>query len=95
MAEETTFETLYAALEEHARKLEEGGLPLEESVATYEKGAAIAGQLRELLQKAEARIRELDVKLQAEEWALSDDPGEYDAEGLAEKMIGADFDGDD
>ena len=95
MAEETTFEALYAALEDYARKLEEGGLPLEESVATYEKGAAVAGQLRELLQKAEARIRELDVKLQAEEWALNEDPGEYDPEGMSGELTDAEFDDDD
>lgn len=78
MADNESFESLYQALEERARKLEDGGLSLEESVATYEEGADIAGRLREMLQQAEARIRRLDVKLQTDEWVLREDSAEYD-----------------
>ena len=52
-----SFEALYAALEEKARKLEMGNLPLEESLALYEEGAAVAARLREILAAAELRIQ--------------------------------------
>ncbi|MFN0096383.1 MAG: exodeoxyribonuclease VII small subunit [Dehalococcoidia bacterium] len=52
-----TFESLYAALEETARKLEQGNLPLEESLALYEQGAGLVAKLRALLEGAEARIQ--------------------------------------
>jgi exodeoxyribonuclease VII small subunit len=54
---ESSFEELYAALEEKARKLEQGNLPLEESLKLYEEGAALADQLRAVLASAELRIR--------------------------------------
>lgn len=83
--EKETFEALYAALEEKARRLEEGGLTLEESVKTYEEGAEIAMRLRELLDQTELRVRELDSKLdgaalQLQEFEVEYDPAFDDAE---------------
>ena len=78
MAEEETFEHLFAALEERARKLEAGGLPLEDAVTTYEEGAAIAGKLKAVLQAAELRIRHLDQRLAEERWELDKEPTGFD-----------------
>ncbi|WBL36341.1 exodeoxyribonuclease VII small subunit [Tepidiforma flava] len=44
------FEALYAQLEEHARRLEQGNLPLEESLKLYEEGAALVDRLRAILE---------------------------------------------
>lgn len=80
MADEERFETLFAALEEHARKLDEGGLSLEESVKTYESGAAIASKLRTMLEQTELRIRELDARMGEPAWQLNEVADEYDGE---------------
>ena len=40
-------------------RLEEGGLPLEESIALYERGAALHAHCARLLDSAEARVQRL------------------------------------
>ena len=40
-------------------RLEEGGLPLEESIALYERGAALHAHCGELLDAAELRVQRL------------------------------------
>lgn len=52
-----SFEALYQQLEEKARLLEAGNLPLEASLKLYEDGAALVDQLRQVLDAAELRIR--------------------------------------
>ena len=44
-----TFEELYRRLEETVAKLEEGGLPLERSLALYEEGMSLARRCQEML----------------------------------------------
>ena len=61
---EQPFEDLVARLEEHARKLEEGNIPLEEAMTTYEEGAALVQQLRKLLDEAELRVQRLQGDLE-------------------------------
>ena len=61
---EQPFEDLVAKLEEHARKLEEGNIPLEEAMTTYEEGAALVQQLRKLLDEAELRVQRLQGDLE-------------------------------
>ena len=79
---EETFEALYGALEEKARALEQGNLPLEESLKLYEEGAALAAKLREVLGAAELRIQQVQrgpaaaVELEAGEPDFAD-PGEF------------------
>lgn len=63
MAAGPTFEELYAALEAKARRLEEGNLPLEESLRLYDEGARLVDQLREVLGKAELQVRTLQTRL--------------------------------
>jgi exodeoxyribonuclease VII small subunit len=54
-----TFEDLFRRLEETVAKLEEGGLPLERSLALYEEGMLLARRCQEMLDSAEVRIRQL------------------------------------
>ncbi len=74
---EPNFEELVAQLEERARKLEAGNIPLEESIATYEEGAALVEQLRKLLGDAELRVQRLQDNLQ-EGASFREEPEPYD-----------------
>ena len=62
MAESTSdvktlpFERAIDELESIVKRLEEGKVPLEESVAIYERGEALKARCEELLRKAEARV---------------------------------------
>ncbi len=57
--EELTFEEAFAELEATVRKLEAGGLTLEESLALYERGQALAARCTHLLDEAELKVRQL------------------------------------
>lgn len=73
-----SFEDLYAALEDRARRLEQGNLPLDQALKLCEEGSAIAAQLREIIAGAELRVTELRRRFDldpdfAEEPAVYDD----------------------
>ena len=51
-----SFERAIEELETIVRRLEEGKVPLEESVAIYERGEALKRRCEELLRQAEARV---------------------------------------
>lgn len=53
------FETAYARLSETAAQLEAGKLSLDESLALYEEGVALARHCEALLDKAELRVQQL------------------------------------
>ena len=55
----STFEQLYAKLEETVTKIEAGGLPLEETLALYEEGMALAKRCQDRLDDAEQKITKL------------------------------------
>ncbi len=76
--ERATFETLYARLEEHARRLEQGNLPLEEALEVYAAGAAIAGQLREILERAELRLETIERQLAGDRRELEELEPDWD-----------------
>ncbi len=57
--ESLTFEEAYRKLEDIVRKLETGGLSLEESIALYEEGMKLVRYCEKLLEKAELRIRQI------------------------------------
>jgi len=54
-----TFEKALAELEQIVQKLERGDVPLEESVAIYERGEALKRRCEELLRLAEARVEKI------------------------------------
>jgi exodeoxyribonuclease VII small subunit len=54
-----TFEASLAALEKIVRQLEQGDLPLEESLKLFEQGVALSRECQERLNQAERRIETL------------------------------------
>jgi exodeoxyribonuclease VII small subunit len=54
-----TFEQAIDQLETIVKRLEEGKVPLEESVAIYERGEALKRRCEELLRQAEARVEKI------------------------------------
>jgi exodeoxyribonuclease VII small subunit len=57
--ETLTFEQAYRELEETVQKLEAGNLPLEEALALYQRGMALAQYCNRRLDSAELRIKTL------------------------------------
>jgi exodeoxyribonuclease VII small subunit len=54
-----SFEKAIEELESIVKRLEEGKVPLEESVAIYERGEALKLRCDELLRQAEARVEKI------------------------------------
>lgn len=57
--EELRFEVAFEELAALVSRLEEGDLPLEESLALFERGQALAARCSELLENAELQLRKL------------------------------------
>jgi exodeoxyribonuclease VII small subunit len=55
-----SFEAAYAELETLIARLDEGALPLDESVALYERARALSAHCQALLDAAELRVTRLD-----------------------------------
>jgi exodeoxyribonuclease VII small subunit len=55
-----TFEQAFAELEESVRTLERGDLPLEESLALYERGQELAAYCARLLDDAELKVQQVE-----------------------------------
>ena len=55
------FEKALAELEEIVKRLERGDVPLEDSIAIYERGEALKKHCEALLKKAEARIEKITI----------------------------------
>ena len=58
-AKNLNFETALAELEAIVARLEKGDVPLEESVAIYERGETLKRRCEELLRQAEARVEKI------------------------------------
>ena len=54
-----SFEKAIEELETIVKRLEEGKVPLEESVAIYERGEALKRRCEEVLRQAEARVEKI------------------------------------
>ena len=61
-----SFEDLIQQLETITKKLEQGGVDLDTSIALYEQGMTIAKLCQELLNKAENKIQDLHQQLDQE-----------------------------
>jgi len=55
------FEKALAELEEIVRQLEQGNVPLEDSIRIYERGEALKAHCDRLLKQAEARIEKINL----------------------------------
>ncbi len=75
---EPSFEDLYKQLEAKAAKLDDGKLPLEESIKLYEEGVELVDRLREMLTSAELRVRTLERRLTDDEFELHEVDEAYD-----------------
>jgi len=53
------FESALAQLESLVARMEDGDLPLEQSLAAYQQGVALARECQSLLDKAEERVKVL------------------------------------
>ncbi|MBP7050180.1 MAG: exodeoxyribonuclease VII small subunit [Phycisphaerae bacterium] len=71
-----TFEQAIGQLREIVNKIEQGQIPLQDSLDQYEKGMALIKHCRDILQKAEKRIE----KISKEEPPESPEEQEEDAE---------------
>jgi exodeoxyribonuclease VII small subunit len=58
-AETLPFDQALAELQETVHRLEQGGLPLEEAIALYERGVALHERCARLLGDAELRVQRL------------------------------------
>jgi exodeoxyribonuclease VII small subunit len=58
------FEKALAELEQIVQRLERGDVPLEESVAIYERGEVLKRRCEELLRQAEARVEKITLDAQ-------------------------------
>ncbi len=54
-----TYEQAFEELEEVVAKLEGGEMPLEESLACFERGLALSARCSELVENAELKLRQL------------------------------------
>jgi exodeoxyribonuclease VII small subunit len=54
-----SFERAIDELESIVKRLEDGKVPLEESVAIYERGEALKRRCEDLLRQAEARVQKI------------------------------------
>jgi exodeoxyribonuclease VII small subunit len=54
-----TFEQAFAELEDNVRKLEAGGLTIEEGMALFERGQALAARCNQQLDEAELKIKQI------------------------------------
>ena len=57
--EDLAYEEAFSELEEIVAGLEGEGRPLDESIALYERGQALARHCASLLEKAELKVRQL------------------------------------
>lgn len=57
---EMVFEMAYAELENIIMQLESGDMPLEESVALFERGRLLAAHCQAVLDKAELRVNQIN-----------------------------------
>jgi exodeoxyribonuclease VII small subunit len=73
MTEEIKFEDALTRLEEIVEKLEEGDLPLEESLSAFEEGIKLSRVCAKLLNEAE---RKVEILIKGEDGQLITEPFE-------------------
>ena len=74
-----SFEKSFSELEEVVRKLEAGGLSLDESTKLFETGMKLATKCNEILSKSELKITRMQANF-AEQMNLVEDPEEINGD---------------
>jgi exodeoxyribonuclease VII small subunit len=82
-----TFEEAMTELEQVVRQLEEGRIPLEGAIQSYERGAALKKRCDELLKKARLKVEEI---YQSEEGGLKTKVSELESILAGEPPKGSD-----
>ncbi len=77
--EQMSFEEAIAELERIVERLERGQVPLAESIAIYERGAALKKRCEQLLREAEMRIEKIVLNEEGE--PVGTEPLDPDASG--------------
>ena len=72
--EDMSFEEALKELEGIVRKLEAGEAPLEESIAIYERGAALKSYCEARLKKAELKVEQI---VQSADGGVTTEPAEF------------------
>ncbi len=67
------FESALADLSEIVRQMEEGQLPLEQSLAAYKRGTELLQFCQQSLQAAEQQVRMLNEQNQLQNFSVTDD----------------------
>jgi len=67
------FEAALRELEELVQHMEQGDLPLEQSLATFERGVQLTRLCQERLNQAEQRVKLLSSQGEAQDFAPEDD----------------------
>jgi len=57
--QDMTFEEAFSELEDVVKRLEVGGLPLEDSLGLFERGQALASHCSALLDEAELKVKQI------------------------------------
>ena len=76
-----TFDAALTELQTVVSRLEAGGLPLEESIALYERGVALHDHCAKLLSDAELRVQRLVEQAGGSLRAIDLSPGEEEGPG--------------
>jgi len=66
MAKKITFEKAMERLQEIVARLEDGNVPLEESIKLYEEGMKLGKLCRKMLNEAELKIKRLEESFKEE-----------------------------
>jgi exodeoxyribonuclease VII small subunit len=72
-APELTFEQAFTQLEEIVERLESAELSLDESLALFEKGQALAAVCAKLLDSAELKVKQLAADGDLEDFVVEED----------------------
>lgn len=68
-----SFEAALADLTEIVRQMEEGQLPLEQSLTAFRRGTELLAYCQQSLQAAEQQVRVLDEQNQLQKFSLGDE----------------------
>ena len=66
MAKKINFEEAIGRLEDIVNHLEQGEVPLEESIKLYEEGMRLGKMCRRILNEADQRVRQLTTEIEKE-----------------------------
>ncbi|MEM9797277.1 MAG: exodeoxyribonuclease VII small subunit [Pseudomonadota bacterium] len=73
--ENMTFEQAIAELEQVVNRLDSGDVPLDESIALYERGAKLKARCEQKLKEAEEKVQQITLDAQGQPSGTTDPEG--------------------